>query len=225
MAREKRSEYEKQEKAESPCKKMRTILPKTPGQEPPMPKPASATPGMKPINQIMIPVTLKTPCKDCNKMIVASSLQELKQHICQPPDSMLVCKVNNCGRKFTNKNSYQYHQKHCHEQLNKKDLDIMSIATNELVGGQAEKLASDFVQHVQHIPEASKLVQVQPQQQQQKLYVCPYEGCNKSYNAKNYLVNHERLHTGERPYTCNNCGKGFSRVLDLKKHNLLKVCF
>ena len=101
----------------------------------------------------------------------------------------------------------------------------MSIATNELVGGQAEKLASDFVQHVQHIPEASKLVQVQPQQQQQKLYVCPYEGCNKSYNAKNYLVNHERLHTGERPYTCNNCGKGFSRVLDLKKHNLLKVCF
>merc|ERR1719410_1556695 len=135
---------------------MRTILPKSNNPES---KPVtvntspSTSSSTKPVNQIMIPVTLKTPCKNCNKIITASSLQELKQHICQPPGSetMMTCKVNNCGRKFTNKNSFQYHQKHCHDQINsKKDLDIMSIATNELVGGQTDKMASDFVQHVQH---------------------------------------------------------------------------
>jgi hypothetical protein len=29
---------------------------------------------------------------------------------------------------------------------------------------------------------------------------------------------------GERPFTCGHCGRGFSRILDKKKHMLLKVC-
>jgi len=57
-----------------------------------------------------------------------------------------------------------------------------------------------------------------------KPFTCPYSGCQKSYNAKMYLVQHERLHTGERPFSCKHCGKGFSRILDMKKHSLLKVC-
>lgn len=57
-----------------------------------------------------------------------------------------------------------------------------------------------------------------------KVFVCPHEGCDKAYAVKNYLVEHERLHTGERPFTCGHCGRGFSRILDKKKHILLKVC-
>jgi hypothetical protein len=29
-----------------------------------------------------------------------------------------------------------------------------------------------------------------------KIFVCPHEGCDKAYAVKNYLVEHERLHTG-----------------------------
>lgn len=58
----------------------------------------------------------------------------------------------------------------------------------------------------------------------QKVFVCPHEGCDKAYAVRNYLVEHERLHTGERPFTCGHCGRGFSRILDKKKHMLLKVC-
>ena len=58
---------------------MRSILPKF---EAPTSKPASSPSSVKGVNQIMIPVTLKTPCKSCNKLIVASSLNDLKNHIC-----------------------------------------------------------------------------------------------------------------------------------------------
>ena len=60
---------------ESPCKRMRTILPKSPTA--PEPSVAART-----SSQIMIPVTLRTPCKTCHQVITASSLQELKQHVC-----------------------------------------------------------------------------------------------------------------------------------------------
>ena len=210
---EKRAECEKLEKPESPCKKMRTILPKTPGQEPPPPKPSAASNtsnipvGVKPLNQIMIPVTLKTPCKDCNKMIVASSLQELKNHICEA--NALVCEISGCGRKFTNRNSFQYHQKHCHtysQTVIKKDVDIMSIATNELVGASEQKNYGNdgnFVggQNNSFYPEKTagggKGGEVQVNAAGKKMFVCPYAGCSKSYNVRTYLIQHERTHTGE----------------------------
>lgn len=220
----------KMEAKESPGKKIRTILPKAiSSAEPPS---SSAAPVSKSQSQVMIPVTLKTPCKKCHKMITASSLQELKEHHCTPPTSgpretPFSCPHVDCGQKLSSKNALQYHQKHCHQRVTKKGIDIMSIATNELVGGTAEKrllpaaeLNTNFVTN--SFPQSkNSLDRVSPK----KTFVCPYEGCNKSYNAKTYLIQHERLHTGERPYKCSNCGKAFSRVLDLKKHNLLKVCY
>eukprot|EP00092_Neocalanus_flemingeri_P024101 GFUD01026147.1.p1 GENE.GFUD01026147.1~~GFUD01026147.1.p1 ORF type:complete len:564 (-),score=135.91 GFUD01026147.1:157-1848(-) len=252
--KDKKPEPEKKTEKESPPKKMRTILPK---YEAPAPKPL-ATSITKGVNQIMIPVTLKTPCKVCNKLIVASSLNDLKNHVCEGEEKTLECIVTNCTRKFSSKNSLQYHQKHCHNIVPtptaiKKDIDIMSIATNELVGGSDQSKTAVNFQMLEsqgnypgsqptnteqvgisyQVPYTSTTTTQQSlsntpcqvKMAPKKLFVCPYEGCSKSYNAKNYLVQHERLHTGERPYSCTNCGKGFSRVLDMKKHNLLKVCF
>ena len=110
-------------------------------------------------------------------------------------------------------NALQYHEKHCHGPA-KKEVDIMSIATSELVGGGGFP-TSDYPA----TPPGSA-----PAPPPGRPFVCPYPGCTKSYAAKNYLVQHERLHTGERPYKCNNCLKEFSRVLDMKKHKLLQVC-
>ena len=57
-----------------------------------------------------------------------------------------------------------------------------------------------------------------------RVFVCPFDGCNKSYSANAYLIEHERTHTGEKPFKCVTCGRDFFRILDMKKHRLLKVC-
>ncbi|XP_074654793.1 uncharacterized protein LOC141908595 [Tubulanus polymorphus] len=50
----------------------------------------------------------------------------------------------------------------------------------------------------------------------EKPYACKY--CEKRFTQLSILFNHTRLHTGERPYRCVHCGQGFAQNSTLKKH-------
>ncbi|XP_030013854.1 zinc finger protein 1035 isoform X2 [Sphaeramia orbicularis] len=45
---------------------------------------------------------------------------------------------------------------------------------------------------------------------------CPF--CNQNFNSRRYLLRHMLIHTGDKSYSCTNCGKQFYRDLYLRLH-------
>ncbi|KAI5123190.1 hypothetical protein M0805_003957 [Coniferiporia weirii] len=50
-------------------------------------------------------------------------------------------------------------------------------------------------------------------------YRCTSEGCSKSYRKPSRLEEHERSHTGERPFACTVCSKTYLRENHLQAHS------
>lgn len=55
------------------------------------------------------------------------------------------------------------------------------------------------------------------------LYCCPWTGCNKVFNRFYNLRSHYRIHSGEKPFTCNFCDASFARNHDLKRHERIHL--
>ena len=52
----------------------------------------------------------------------------------------------------------------------------------------------------------------------QRPFKCPHPGCNKMYSIESRLQVHYRIHTGSKPFVCQECGKAFNEKGNLKTH-------
>jgi uncharacterized Zn-finger protein len=55
-----------------------------------------------------------------------------------------------------------------------------------------------------------------------KPYKC--SECQNTFNRKNSLLRHQRIHSGAKPYECNYCSKRFSRKDILSRHKASLKC-
>ncbi|OBZ78722.1 Transcription factor IIIA [Grifola frondosa] len=49
-------------------------------------------------------------------------------------------------------------------------------------------------------------------------YECTFEGCTKAYTKPSRLAEHQRSHTGDRPFVCATCNKSYLRESHLQAH-------
>uniref|UniRef100_A0A1I8H9X0 C2H2-type domain-containing protein n=1 Tax=Macrostomum lignano TaxID=282301 RepID=A0A1I8H9X0_9PLAT len=82
---------------------------------------------------------------------------------------------------------------------------------------------SDIVQHVTSDHLKSSTNDSHEADERKDRHVCHWLNCPRQrmpFTARYKLVNHIRVHTGERPFRCNfvNCGRRFARAENLKIH-------
>lgn len=55
------------------------------------------------------------------------------------------------------------------------------------------------------------------------IYCCPWDGCHKVFTRFYNLRSHYRIHSGEKPFFCDDCQTSFARNHDLKRHQRIHL--
>ncbi|XP_002167297.1 Kruppel-like factor 1 isoform X1 [Hydra vulgaris] len=87
--------------------------------------------------------------------------------------------------------------------------------TKELV-----KSPYELLQSARSIPVICVSKTSESDQSRERIHVCPFENCNKTYFKNSHLKTHIRTHTGEKPFKCTwqNCDRTFARSDELARH-------
>ena len=146
-----------------------------------------------------------------------------------------VCHYTDCGKRFKQENNLNFHL-WIHQRNDSQPNDTEECAksaetnTNEKRKGRPKGSAKkqficDQIGCGQRLASHKRLLNHLWQHQRtddkkDKRYVCHYPGCDREFNRKYRLDDHVRTHTGETPFKCNHCDKGFASRDKQMKHEL-----
>lgn len=125
-------------------------------------------------------------------------------------------KCTGCIRVFSTLSSLDKHWDTCQQEVNTKseqepgDVD----ATKEV----EEPVKNDPEVKLEECSESEKSSQKQKRARwgEGRKYPCPT--CGKVFKIPAMLRNHERVHTGERPFLCSLCSRSFTQMYALRNH-------